>query len=83
MILDTCQTTIGSRVLFGPNVSLYPATHPLDPAIRNGTKGPELGGPITIEDDCWIGGNATILPNVTVGKVCCLYRSFEYAHVAR
>mgnify|MGYP001595246464 FL=1 len=51
VILDTCAVTIGSRVLFGPNVSLFAASHPLDPAVRNGTQGPENGKPIVIGDD--------------------------------
>ena len=42
--------------------------HPLDPQLRNGTKGPEMGKEIHIGEDCWIGGNVTILPGVTVGK---------------
>lgn len=67
-IVDTCKVKIGARTLFGPNVSLYAGGHPLDPEVRNGTKGPEYGGAITIEEDCWIGGNVTVLPNVTIGK---------------
>jgi len=49
-------------------VSLFSGTHPLDPALRNGTKGPELGKEISIGEDCWIGGNAMILPGVRLGK---------------
>lgn len=67
-IIDTCLVTIGSRTLFGPNVSLYSGMHPLDPALRNGTAGPESGKEIHIEEDCWIGGNVIILPGVRVGK---------------
>ncbi|RFU29172.1 hypothetical protein B7463_g7170, partial [Scytalidium lignicola] len=66
--LDTCVITIGARTLIGPNCSFYSGTHPLDPFLRNGTDGPELGGPITIGEDCWIGGNAIILPGITVGR---------------
>ncbi|BGP17918.1 hypothetical protein JCM10213_003925 [Rhodosporidiobolus nylandii] len=66
--LDTCQITIGDRVLFGPNVQLYAASHPLDPAIRNGTAGPENGGPIEIGDDCWFGGQVVVLANVKIGR---------------
>jgi acetyltransferase-like isoleucine patch superfamily enzyme len=67
-ILDTCLVTIGARTLVGPNVSFYSGTHPLDPVLRNGTKGPELGGEIHVGEDCWIGGNVVILPGVTLGK---------------
>lgn len=67
-IVDTCKIKIGARTLFGPNVSLYGGGHPLDPEVRNGTKGPEWGGSITIGEDCWIGGNVVVLPNVEIGK---------------
>ncbi|KAK9808951.1 hypothetical protein WJX72_006932 [[Myrmecia] bisecta] len=66
-ILDVCPVKIGSRVLFGPNVQLYPPGHPTDPLVRNGLEGPEFGRPITIGDDCWIGGNAIILGGVAIG----------------
>lgn len=65
--LDTCRITIGDRTLVGPNVSFYSATHPLDPKIRQGTRGPEFGKPITIGKDCWIGGQAIFVPGVTIG----------------
>jgi acetyltransferase-like isoleucine patch superfamily enzyme len=42
--------------------------HPVDPTIRNGTKGPEAGKPITIGEDCWFGGNCIVLPGVSIGK---------------
>jgi len=68
VFLDTCLTTVGSRTLVGPNVHFYSATHPLDPAVRNGTRGPEMGKEIHIGEDCWIGGNVCILPGVVIGK---------------
>ncbi|KAF7188823.1 Maltose O-acetyltransferase [Pseudocercospora fuligena] len=67
-IIDTCKVTIGARTLFAPGVSLYSGCHPLDPEVRNGTKGPEMGAEIHIEEDCWIGGQAIILPGITIGK---------------
>jgi acetyltransferase-like isoleucine patch superfamily enzyme len=67
-ILDTCLVTIGARTLVGPNVSFFSGTHPLDPLVRDGTNGPELGLPITIGQDCWIGGNVIVLPGVKIGK---------------
>lgn len=66
--LDTCTITIGARTLLGPNVSLFSGTHPLDPLVRKGTQGPELGKEITIGEDCWIGGNVSILPGVKLGR---------------
>lgn len=68
--LDSLEIVIGSRTLIGPNCSFYSGTHPLDPAVRNGTQGPEIGKPIYIGEDCWIGGDVKVLPGVTIGKGC-------------
>ena len=51
--------------MFGPNVQLYTASHPIEPVKRN--SGLELGKPITIGDNVWIGGAAVIVPGVTLG----------------
>ncbi|KAK9452008.1 trimeric LpxA-like protein [Limtongia smithiae] len=67
-ILDCSLVTIGDRVLFGPNVSILSATHDTDvQARRNGV---EYALPITIGSDCWLGGNVTVLPGVTIGRGC-------------
>jgi maltose O-acetyltransferase len=66
--LDCAPITIGDRVVLGPSVQLYAVTHKLDPVARNGTRGPEKGKPITIENDVWIGGGAIVMPGVTVGR---------------
>jgi maltose O-acetyltransferase len=68
VLLDVMPIRIGSNVMFGPAVQLYTATHPTDAGERR--KGPELAKPITIGDDCWIGGGAIIFPGVTVGDRC-------------
>lgn len=70
VIIDTCPIFIGARTLFGPNVHLYSGGHPVDPAIRNGLLGPESGKEIHIGEDCWLGGNVTVLPGVTIGRGC-------------
>ncbi|KAG1709250.1 hypothetical protein DVH05_019893 [Phytophthora capsici] len=66
VFLDGCPITIGDRVMLAPNVQLYTASHPLDPEERS--SGLEIGKPITIEDDVWIGGNTTVVPGVTIGR---------------
>ncbi|GAA5838913.1 hypothetical protein JCM9279_003897 [Rhodotorula babjevae] len=66
--LNTCDVKIGSRVLCGSNVSLLSGTHPTDPAIRNGTSGPEMGAPIEIGDDCWLAASVVVLPGVKIGR---------------
>ncbi len=68
VLLDVMPIRIGSNVLFGPGVQLYTATHPADAEKRQ--KGAEYAKPITIGDDCWIGGGAIICPGITIGDRC-------------
>lgn len=67
VVLDVTPVTIGSNVFMGPAVQLYTATHPLNAIERRTT---ESGKPITIGDDCWIGGGAILCPGVTIGSRC-------------
>ncbi|GME40312.1 hypothetical protein GTA08_BOTSDO02537 [Neofusicoccum parvum] len=62
---------IGERCLIGPNTSIYAVGHPLDYRERAGPLGaPSLASSVTIEDDCWIGGNVTIMAGVRIGRGC-------------
>ena len=65
VVLDVTYVTIGSRTLFGPNVQVYTATHPLD--HRERASGVEYAKPIVIGEDVWVGGSAVICPGVTIG----------------
>ena len=65
VFLDCAPIEIGDRVLLGPGVHLYAATHPLDAAERRG--GLELAKPISVGDDAWLGGGTIVLPGVTIG----------------
>ncbi|KAI1062062.1 hypothetical protein LB506_009801 [Fusarium annulatum] len=67
-INDVCEVKIGDNCVIGPNVSIFTAGLPIDPKKRQGGQGPQMGKPITIEQDCWIGGGAIILPGRTIGK---------------
>lgn len=66
VMLDVGRITIGDNVLFGPNVSLYTAGHPIHPESRK--SGYEYGISIKIGDNVWIGGSCVILPGVTIGN---------------
>lgn len=66
IFLDVNRIIIGDNVMVGPRVSFFTAGHPTDPIVRR--KDLEFGLPIVVEDNVWIGGNSTILPNVTIGK---------------
>ncbi|MDE6598182.1 MAG: sugar O-acetyltransferase [Clostridia bacterium] len=64
-ILDVCKVKIGDNCLIAPQVGIYTACHPVDRKTR--VSGLEYGKPITIGNDCWIGGHAVINPGVTLG----------------
>ena len=54
-------------MLFGPNVSLYTAGHPLHPVSRNSAY--EYRISITIGDNVWLGGNVVVVtPGVHIGN---------------
>jgi maltose O-acetyltransferase len=63
--LDPAAVLIGSNVLFGPNVQIYTASHPVDYLERR--NGLEFAMPIEIGSDVWVGGSAVISPGVTIG----------------
>jgi maltose O-acetyltransferase len=65
VILDVCAVSIGDGTLFGPNVQIYTATHPVEVAQRR--TGAELGKRIEIGKHCWIGGSVVINPGVRIG----------------
>ena len=65
VVLDVNEVHLGDNVFFGPGVQVLTATHPLEAAER--IRGPELGYPIRIGNNVWIGGGAIICPGVTIG----------------
>ena len=65
IILDVTRVDIGDNVLFGPNVQIYTATHPMSAEARRA--GLEKADAIRIGSDVWVGGGAIILPGVSIG----------------
>jgi acetyltransferase-like isoleucine patch superfamily enzyme len=60
--------SIGNYVMLGYHVNLASTNHSYtNPKLPIKCQG-EYGAPITIEDDVWIGANASILPGITIGK---------------
>lgn len=65
VVLDVCPVTIGDETQIGPMVQILTADHPRDPETR--ATGAEMGRPIAIGSNVWIGGGAILLPGVSVG----------------
>ncbi|MEL6680513.1 MAG: sugar O-acetyltransferase [Pseudomonadota bacterium] len=65
VLLDVCPIRVGAGTQVGPGVQIYAADHPRDPAQR--AAGLEMGRPVEIGANVWIGGHAILLPGVVVG----------------
>lgn len=65
VVLDVMPVRIGSRTLFGPNVQIYTATHPVNSKER--ASGLEFAKSITIGEDVWVGGSVVICPGTSIG----------------
>lgn len=68
VILDCGLVTIGDRVMFGPFVSIFAATHETE--VQSRRDNIEFAREVVIGNDCWIGGHVTILPGVVIGEGC-------------
>ena len=77
-VLDEAPVTIGDNAFIGPNVSLYTACHSTIPAERNTRY--EWAKPITIGNNCWLGGSVTVLPGVTIGDNCTIGAGSVVSH---
>ena len=66
VMLDVCEIRIGAGTQIGPNVQILAADHPR--AAESRAAGLELGRPVTVGENAWIGGGAILLPGVTVGR---------------
>lgn len=64
-ILDCGRVEIGDNVFIAPSVSFYAAHHPVIASER--IKGPELGSPIIVENNVWLGGGVILCPGVRIG----------------
>lgn len=68
IMLDGGYIRIGKHTLVGPHCQFYTPQHPMDYVERREEK--ETAYPITIGEDCWLGGNVVVCPGVTIGNRC-------------
>ncbi len=64
-LVDDTDIYVGDSVLFGPNVVVAVAGHPVDPELRR--KVAQFNLPVHIGNNVWIGAGAIILPGITIG----------------
>lgn len=65
-LVDDGDIFIGNHVMFGPNVTLATAGHPIMPQLRQ--EGMQFNIPIRIGNNVWIGAGTIVLPGVTIGE---------------
>ena len=65
-LVDDTDIYVGDYVMFGPNVSVCTAGHPVLPSLRR--EQAQYNIPVVIEKNVWIGAGAILLPGVHIGE---------------
>ena len=65
-LVDDGHIYVGDKVMFGPNVTITTASHPVDPELR--AKGLQYNKDVYIGENAWIAANVVIFPGVHIGK---------------
>lgn len=63
--VDDTHIYVGDYTMFGPNVTLATAGHPILPELRE--KAYQYNMPIHIGRNCWLGAGVCVMPGVTIG----------------
>lgn len=64
-LVDDTNIYVGDYTMFGPNVTLATAGHPILAELR--IKDYQYNAPIHIGKGCWLGTGVIVLPGVTIG----------------
>jgi galactoside O-acetyltransferase len=65
-LVDDAPIYVGNDVMFGPNVTIATAGHPINPYLRR--KKMQFNLSVTIKNNVWIGAQSVVLPGVTIGE---------------
>lgn len=64
-MVDDTHIYVGDYTMFGPNVTLATAGHPVLADLR--VHGYQYNAPIRIGKNCWLGAGVIVMPGVTIG----------------
>ena len=64
-MVDDTHIYVGDYTMFGPNVTVATAGHPINPELRS--KAYQYNMPVHIGKNCWLGAGVVVLPGVTIG----------------
>ena len=65
-LVDDGHIYVGDKVMFGPNVTIATANHPIDPELRG--RALQYNKDVRIGENAWIGAGVIIVPGVYIGK---------------
>ncbi len=64
-MVDDTHIYVGDYTMFGPNVVIATAGHPILPKLRQ--QNYQYNMPVHIGKNCWLGAGVIVLPGVTIG----------------
>ena len=64
-LVDDTDIFVGDYTMFGPNVTVATAGHPILPSLREMAY--QFNKAVHIGNNCWIGAGCVIVPGVTIG----------------
>ena len=64
-LVDDLDIYVGDYTMFGPNVTVSSAGHPIEPKLRKDAY--QYNIPVRIGSNCWIGAGCIIVPGGTIG----------------
>lgn len=64
-LVDDTHIYVGDYTMFGPNVTIATAGHPIEPELRR--QGLQYNMSVHIGRNCWLGAGVIVLPGVTIG----------------
>lgn len=64
-LVDDTHIYVGDYTMFGPNVVIASAGHPILPELRE--KGYQYNAPVHIGKNCWLGAGVIVVPGITIG----------------
>lgn len=64
-LVDDACITVGDYTMFGPNVTISTAGHPIDPSLRE--KMMQYNMPVQIGRNCWLGAGVIVMPGISIG----------------
>lgn len=64
-LVDDTHIYVGDATMFGPNVTIATAGHPILPELRE--QAYQYNMPVRIGKNCWLGAGVIVMPGVTIG----------------